>query len=148
MREIRQKEERLGKWVMGSWSKTWESRSCFLLPNQRQQDDSLPAVHRSPLRPSQANRRRNTAPARPRVAQDEFHLVVRPTPFLSCASSTHPCSHDRHSPAYYAQMYKERNLRGAHVIKLGPGNDEAAKEALREWPGNDCASFWISECWS
>lgn len=24
---------------------------------------------------------------------------------------------------------------GGHVIKLGPGNDEAAKEALAAWPG-------------
>lgn len=32
-------------------------------------------------------------------------------------------------------MYKEENLRGGHVIKLGPGNDEAAKEALESWPG-------------
>lgn len=36
-------------------------------------------------------------------------------------------------------MYKNENLRGGHVIKLGPGNDEAAKEALSEWPGETFA---------
>ncbi|CAG8818013.1 5210_t:CDS:2, partial [Gigaspora margarita] len=38
-------------------------------------------------------------------------------------------------PSYYAELYKRHNLTGAHVIKLGPGNDEAAREALRAWPG-------------
>ncbi|KAI8847051.1 hypothetical protein BC829DRAFT_375739 [Chytridium lagenaria] len=37
-------------------------------------------------------------------------------------------------PAYYANLYREHNLHGAHVIKLGSGNDEAAKEALGAWP--------------
>ncbi|CAG8572234.1 6194_t:CDS:10 [Paraglomus brasilianum] len=36
---------------------------------------------------------------------------------------------------YYAKLYKDNNLRGAHIIKIGPGNDEAAKEALSSWPG-------------
>ena len=27
------------------------------------------------------------------------------------------------------------SLEGGHVIKLGPGNDDAALEALRAWPG-------------
>ncbi|RUS19978.1 hypothetical protein BC937DRAFT_86619 [Endogone sp. FLAS-F59071] len=40
----------------------------------------------------------------------------------------------RESSAYYAQLYKDNSLTGAHVIKLGPGNDDAAKEALRAWP--------------
>jgi phosphoribosylformimino-5-aminoimidazole carboxamide ribotide isomerase len=31
-------------------------------------------------------------------------------------------------------LYKDNSLAGAHVIMLGPGNDVAAKEALREWP--------------
>lgn len=39
------------------------------------------------------------------------------------------------SPAWYARMYREDNLSGGHVIKLGPGNDEAAREALAAWPG-------------
>ncbi|CAG8617845.1 5242_t:CDS:2 [Acaulospora colombiana] len=39
------------------------------------------------------------------------------------------------SPSYYAELYKQNNLTGAHVIKLGAGNDEAAREALNTWPG-------------
>ncbi|KAF9977106.1 Enzyme that catalyzes the fourth step in the histidine pathway [Actinomortierella ambigua] len=37
-------------------------------------------------------------------------------------------------PSYYANLYRQHNLTGAHVIKLGPGNDEAASECLRAWP--------------
>ncbi|RKP04667.1 hypothetical protein THASP1DRAFT_35477 [Thamnocephalis sphaerospora] len=36
--------------------------------------------------------------------------------------------------AYYAQLYRKHALVGGHVIKLGPGNEEAALEALRAWP--------------
>ncbi|TNY20866.1 Phosphoribosylformimino-5-aminoimidazole carboxamide ribotide isomerase [Rhodotorula diobovata] len=36
--------------------------------------------------------------------------------------------------AYYADLYRENELRGGHVIKLGPGNDEAARSALKAWP--------------
>ncbi|KAJ3119677.1 Enzyme that catalyzes the fourth step in the histidine pathway [Nowakowskiella sp. JEL0407] len=39
-------------------------------------------------------------------------------------------------PSHYAQLYKKHNLLGAHVIKLGPNNDEAAKEALAAWPNH------------
>lgn len=39
-----------------------------------------------------------------------------------------------HPPAHYAALYAQHGLRGGHVIKLGPGNDEAATEALRAWP--------------
>lgn len=41
----------------------------------------------------------------------------------------------RMSPAEYALLYKSNRLTGGHVIKLGPGNDEAAKAALATWPG-------------
>ncbi|KAF9363809.1 Enzyme that catalyzes the fourth step in the histidine pathway [Mortierella sp. NVP85] len=37
-------------------------------------------------------------------------------------------------PSYYAELYRGHNLTGAHVIKLGPGNDEAALECLQAWP--------------
>ena len=40
-----------------------------------------------------------------------------------------------HSPSYFARLYREHDLTGGHVIKLGPGNDEAAREALHAWPG-------------
>jgi phosphoribosylformimino-5-aminoimidazole carboxamide ribotide isomerase len=38
-------------------------------------------------------------------------------------------------PAWYAELYRRDNLRGGHVIKLGQGNDDAAREALAAWPG-------------
>jgi len=38
-------------------------------------------------------------------------------------------------PAWYAELYKNDRLTGGHVIKLGTGNDEAAREALAAWPG-------------
>jgi phosphoribosylformimino-5-aminoimidazole carboxamide ribotide isomerase len=34
---------------------------------------------------------------------------------------------------HFAKLYKDNALEGAHVIMLGPGNEEAAKEALAEW---------------
>ncbi|CAG8483825.1 6304_t:CDS:2, partial [Ambispora gerdemannii] len=40
----------------------------------------------------------------------------------------------KESPSYYANLYKQHDLTGAHVIKLGLGNDAAAKEALSAWP--------------
>ena len=33
-------------------------------------------------------------------------------------------------PAYFAELYHQDDLPGGHVIKLGPGNDEAAAAAL------------------
>ena len=38
-------------------------------------------------------------------------------------------------PAWYAGLYRRDGLAGGHVIKLGPGNDEAAAEALAAFPG-------------
>ena len=37
--------------------------------------------------------------------------------------------------AWYADLYRRDDLSGGHVIKLGPGNDLAAREALAAWPG-------------
>ncbi|TKA63453.1 1-(5-phosphoribosyl)-5-[(5-phosphoribosylamino)methylideneamino] imidazole-4-carboxamide isomerase [Cryomyces minteri] len=34
---------------------------------------------------------------------------------------------------HYAKLYKDNDLTGAHVIMLGPGNEEAAREACSEW---------------
>jgi len=39
------------------------------------------------------------------------------------------------SPAWYARLYRDDRLDGGHVIKLGAGNDAAAREALAAWPG-------------
>jgi phosphoribosylformimino-5-aminoimidazole carboxamide ribotide isomerase len=38
------------------------------------------------------------------------------------------------SPAHYAQMYRRDNLFGGHVIMLGPGNEDAAREAFEAFP--------------
>ncbi|SNX87976.1 probable bifunctional protein related to glutathione S-transferase/ probable histidinol dehydrogenase [Melanopsichium pennsylvanicum] len=38
-----------------------------------------------------------------------------------------------HTPSYYASLYCQHNLRGGHVIKLGPRNDEAATAAVAAW---------------
>lgn len=55
-------------------------------------------------------------------------------------------------PAWFAKLYRRDNLTGGHIIKLGPGNDDAAIEALSAWPGGmqlgggvsvDNASFWL-----
>jgi len=40
-----------------------------------------------------------------------------------------------HPPAYYASMYRKDGLTGGHIIMLGPGNADAAREALQAWPG-------------
>ena len=40
-----------------------------------------------------------------------------------------------HDAAWFAEQYRRDNLTGGHVIKLGPGNDEAARRALAAWPG-------------
>ncbi|KAJ1814768.1 Enzyme that catalyzes the fourth step in the histidine pathway [Coemansia sp. RSA 2599] len=58
-----------------------------------------------------------------------------------------------HPPAYYAALYRTHGLLGGHVIMLGPGNVEAAKQALAAWPDGlqvgggitaDNASEWIA----
>ena len=38
-------------------------------------------------------------------------------------------------PSYYAQLFKRDALLGGHVIMLGKGNEDAAKEALAAYPG-------------
>lgn len=55
-------------------------------------------------------------------------------------------------PATYARMYRDDGLEGGHVILLGPGNEEAATEALAAAPGTlqvgggvnaDNAPLWL-----
>lgn len=41
----------------------------------------------------------------------------------------------RHPSSYFAKMFCEDKLRGGHVIQLGPGNEAAAEEAIRAYPG-------------
>lgn len=38
-------------------------------------------------------------------------------------------------PAWFADLYRRDDLRGGHVIMLGPGNEAAAREALAAFPG-------------
>lgn len=40
-----------------------------------------------------------------------------------------------HPSSWFAELYRRDKLTGGHIIKLGPGNDEAAAEALAAWPG-------------
>lgn len=39
------------------------------------------------------------------------------------------------SPGWYATRYRKDGLSGGHIIRLGPGNDTAAEQALAGWPG-------------
>lgn len=57
-----------------------------------------------------------------------------------------------HDAAWYARLYHADGLKGGHVICLGPGNREAARDALSAWPGGlqigggisaDNASEWL-----
>lgn len=36
--------------------------------------------------------------------------------------------------AYYAKLYRKDSLTGGHIIKLGPGNEEEARSALKAYP--------------
>ncbi|KAI9677439.1 MAG: Enzyme that catalyzes the fourth step in the histidine pathway [Caeruleum heppii] len=55
---------------------------------------------------------------------------------LTTTSSDLKTNHVSHLPArHFAALYKQQGLRGAHVIMLGPGNEDAAREALSEWEG-------------
>lgn len=56
--------------------------------------------------------------------------------------------------SHYAELYRKHNLRGGHVVKLGPGNEEAALEAVRAWPNglqvaggitDQNAQYWIDQ---
>ena len=57
------------------------------------------------------------------------------------------------SPAAFAQKYRADRLAGGHIIKLGAGNDDAARSALAAWPGGlqlggginaDNAADWLA----
>lgn len=38
-------------------------------------------------------------------------------------------------PAWFAELYRDAELTGGHVIQLGAGNTDAAREAMSAWPG-------------
>ncbi|MFC1523890.1 phosphoribosylformimino-5-aminoimidazole carboxamide ribotide isomerase [Thermodesulfobacteriota bacterium] len=56
---------------------------------------------------------------------------------LSDQSSENPQTNfvSDQASSYYAALYREDGLTGGHVIKLGPGNDAAAIDALSAYPG-------------
>ncbi len=37
--------------------------------------------------------------------------------------------------SWFAQLYRQDQLEGGHIIQLGPDNEEAATQALAAWPG-------------
>jgi phosphoribosylformimino-5-aminoimidazole carboxamide ribotide isomerase len=56
---------------------------------------------------------------------------------LSITANELKTNHVSNLPAgHFADLYRQNNAQGAHVIMLGPGNEEAAKEALSAWPGH------------
>ncbi|KAI4200839.1 MAG: hypothetical protein LQ350_003641 [Teloschistes chrysophthalmus] len=73
---------------------------------------------------------------------------------LSTTASELQTNHISNLPAeYFANIYREHGLTGAHVIMLGPGNEVAAQKALAAWPGGlqvgggitaDNAKLWIA----
>jgi len=57
-----------------------------------------------------------------------------------------------HGAGWFASKFRDDGLVGGHVIKLGPGNDDAARDALAAYPGGlqlgggitaDNASAWL-----
>src|SRR5947207_545610 len=52
---------------------------------------------------------------------------------------------------YYAELYRENSLIGAHVVMLGPGCEEAAVAAINAWPGmavfSNVNSRWTTNSW-
>jgi phosphoribosylformimino-5-aminoimidazole carboxamide ribotide isomerase len=58
------------------------------------------------------------------------------------------------SSSHYAQMYRRDSLYGGHVIMLGPGNEDAAREAFQEFPQglqagggitSENAAYWLDQ---
>jgi len=62
-------------------------------------------------------------------------LVDNNTDAKSSATSADTNFVTDRSSASYAEMYKRDGLTGGHVIMLGPGNEEAARQALAAYPG-------------
>lgn len=54
---------------------------------------------------------------------------------LTTTDSELKTNHVSELPAgHFAKLYRDNALAGAHVIMLGPGNEDAATEAVRAWP--------------
>jgi phosphoribosylformimino-5-aminoimidazole carboxamide ribotide isomerase len=72
-------------------------------------------------------------------------LTTEPGKLKTNFVSTLPAGH-------FAKLYRKHDLTGGHVVMLGPGNEDAAKEALAAWPGgfhlaggvtDKNAQYWI-----
>lgn len=73
---------------------------------------------------------------------------------LTTASSDLKTNYVSKLPAgHFAKLYKENGLTGGHVIMLGSGNEEAARETVGEWKNglqvgggitNENAKQWIA----
>ena len=59
-----------------------------------------------------------------------------------------------YSSSHYARMYRGDNLYGGHVIMLGPGNEDAAREAFQAFPQGlhagggitpENAAYWLDQ---
>lgn len=74
-------------------------------------------------------------------------LSSDPSALRTNHTSSHPSSH-------FAELYRKTSTTGSHVIKLGPGCEEAAELALKTWPNGlqigggvnaDNAEAWIEK---
>ena len=54
---------------------------------------------------------------------------------LESAGKVHTNFVSERPATWYAELYKRDGLQGGHVIMLGPGNEDAARAALRAYPG-------------
>lgn len=102
---------------------------------------TVPALYRFARRKSQADCRWDTRPPQNRriiifISTHQFRFRVCCPSSLQTLCGRATITDNRHPPSYYAELYKRNNLTGGHVIKLGPKNDEAAKEACQTWPNS------------
>lgn len=64
--------------------------------------------------------------------QGQVKQIVGGSLAEGAAPTTNFVSH--HDAAHYANLYRQDDLRGGHIIQLGAGNEQAARGALSAWP--------------
>ncbi|ODQ65513.1 5-proFAR isomerase His6 [Nadsonia fulvescens var. elongata DSM 6958] len=67
------------------------------------------------------------------IHSGQVKQIVGGTLSDSTPSQLHTNFVSSHSASYYSDLYRENQVEGTHVIKLGPGCDEAAESALKAW---------------